>query len=172
MVFCCYWIVLVVVFVLEGVDFFCDWLFYFWVKESSDFYIVNYGYFYWVIFVVVVLGLLIFVFEVINFVIEMFMESGFCVLVDIVFMVFIWVEDVFQMGVVLVIVVNIWEFVYWIQYVKVGWVVFEVMVWVLVQCVFCCFIFNRIQWVMDYFVLFFKFLVQIVVLGCFVGIFF
>lgn len=95
MVFCCYWIVLVVVFVFEGVDFFCDWLFYFRVKESSDFYIVNYGYLYWVIFVVVVLGLLIFVFEVINFVIEMFMESGFCVLVDIVFMVFIWVEDVF-----------------------------------------------------------------------------
>lgn len=168
---CRHWTVLVVVFVLEGVDLSCDWLFYSRVKDSSDSYIVNHGYLHWIILGIAALGSLTFVFEVINLAVEMFTESGSCVLADTVSMVSTWLEDVPQMGVALAIAVNTQELVHWIQYVKAAWAVLEVAVRALAQCVYCCSISNRTQRAMDYFVSLSKFLAQLVVLGCSVGIF-
>ncbi|XP_062589530.1 uncharacterized protein LOC134251173 [Saccostrea cucullata] len=168
---CGRWTVLLLVVVIETVDLFCDWLFYTQVKDSSESYIKNHAYLHWVIFGVAILGTLTFVFEVINLAVELFRkEKKSCLMADTVSMLSTWVEDVPQIAVALAIAANSKSVVHWIQYVKAGWAVLEVAVRALGQCIYCCRISDRPHRSTDFFVSLCKFLAQIVVLGCSVGI--
>ena len=168
---CRHYTVLVVVFVLEVVDLFCDWLFYTQVKDSNEVYIIKHDYLQWIILAVASLGSLTFVFEMINLAKEMFSTMESRVLPDTVSMVSTWVEDVPQIAVALTIALNTQEVVHWIQYVKAVWAVVEVAVRALGQCVYCCKLSDRPNRGMNYFVALSKFIAQTVVLGCSVGIF-
>lgn len=168
---CRHWVVLLVVFFLEVIDLSCDWLFYTEVKDSTEPYVINNGYLHWTILVVASLGSLTFIFEVWNLVTEMFTDRGLCVSPDTVSMVSTWVEDVPQIAVALVIAVNTQGVVHWVQYIKAAWSLLEAGVRALGQCVFCCRLSNRQNRSTDCLVSLSKFLAQIVVLGCSIGIF-
>lgn len=141
------------------VDLVCDWFFFFQFYQIDDEYVIQNIYLKWFVLVFGVVGIFFFIFEIINLGFEVFFDRGFCFYVDIVFTVIIWVEDVFQICLVLIVAIYQRSLIYWIQFVKVAWVLMELIIRGVGQCLYCCVIFERYSKKFNYCVVVFKFIV-------------
>lgn len=131
--------VFLVVLMFDVVDLFFDWLLF------RDVFVIQEGFVYgflddvliYVLFVFFIFGIFIFIFEVVNFWWEIFWDN-FWVDFDFVFCIIIWIEDVFQI-VINVLIVLCWEEVIsYFQFVKVFVLIVGVVIRIIVFLVKYC----------------------------------
>lgn len=131
--------VFLVVLMFDVVDLFFDWLLF------RDVFVIQEGFVYgflddvliYVLFVFFIFGIFIFIFEVVNFWWEIFWDN-FWVDFDFVFCIIIWIEDVFQIVINVLIVLCREEVISYFQFVKVFVLIVGVVIRIIVFLVKYC----------------------------------
>lgn len=161
---------MLVVFVIEVVDLACDWFFFSQLHLTDDEYVTQNLHLKWLVLGFAVLGTIAFVFEMINLRSEVFSDRGSCLYADTISTVTTWVEDVPQICLALVVALHQRSLIHWIQFVKAGWALVELMVRGVGQCLYSCVISERHNRALNCCVAVFKFTAQVIILGCTIAV--
>lgn len=167
---CRQWSLMLVVVVMEMVDLACDWFFFSQLHQTDDKYVTQNIHLKWLVLAFGVVGTFSFIFEIINLGFEVFSGRGPCLYADTVSTVTTWVEDVPQICLALTVAIHQRSLIHWIQFVKAAWALMELIVRGVGQCLYCCVISERHSKKLNYCVAVFKFIAQVVILGCTIAV--